>query len=546
MQFQYKWIWTFTLIVFFSISAQETKAWPGKIVSSYKTPGNIATGLTFDGELLWVADRAAKKLYGLNPDNGKVKKELESPAYWPMGMTWDGEALWNVDVKGGLPLSENYHGVAYRIDPKNGEVLRTVKLSVSKAQGLAWDGRYLWVADDGLNVIEQVNANDGTTIKSFPSPTLNPNGMTFDGKYLWISDRYRDEIYMVSPRDGSVIQILEAPGHYTHGLAVANGHLWAADSEADKIFKLIKSDKDRYRRYNPKKVRVTHTHEATNFGPGMLTDLDIHLAIPTDRPNQDIEGEIDYSDGMTDKPEDHWGQKTAHYEQQNIEPGSRFKAQMTVDATLYEVRYFIDPANVGDLEDVPEDIRNRYLANNEKYQFDHPIITRALETALQGETNPYWMARRLFNYLIDHMYYEMVGGWNTAPAVLERGNGSCSEYTFTYIAMCRAAGIPARYVGSVVIRGDDSSMDDVFHRWAEIYLPGYGWIPVDASRGDKKLLRDQAGSFGYLANRFVITTQSGGGSETMEWTYNSNAFWKTEPKTYVVTDHYADWKPVSE
>jgi len=32
----------------------------------------------------------------------------------------------------------------------------------------------------------------------------------------------------------------------------------------------------------------------------------------------------------------------------------------------------------------------------------------------------------------------------------------------------------------------------------------------------------------------------------MEWTYNSNAFWKTEPKTYVVTDHYADWKPVSE
>src|SRR6056297_3517510 len=153
------------------ISIQPVAAWPGKVVKSLEAPGKICTGMAYDGELLWIADRASKKLYGMNPANGKVKKELEAPAFWPMGMTWDGEALWNVDIKGGLPLSENYHGVAYRIDPKSGEVLRTVKLSVSKAQGLAWDGRYLWVADDGLNVIEQVNANDGTTIKSFPSPT---------------------------------------------------------------------------------------------------------------------------------------------------------------------------------------------------------------------------------------------------------------------------------------------------------------------------------------------------------------------------------------
>ena len=540
------WLIILAFAMFLVTGHSSVKAWPGEIVDSFDAPGRIVTGMTFDGKLIWVADRADKKIYGLDPESGKVKQTLESPAYWPMGLTWDGEALWNVDVKGGLPLSENYHGVAYRIDPESGNLLRTVKLSVRKAQGLAWDGKYLWVADDGNNVIEQVNAHDGTTIQSFPSPTGNPNGMTFDGKYLWISDRYRDEIYMVSPNDGSVIQILEAPGYYTHGLAIAANHLWAADSESDKIFKLVKQDDDKYRRYNPKKVRVTHTHEAANFGPGLLTNLDIHLAIPKNRPNQDIKGEIKFSKEMTDKPNDHWGQQTAHYNKQNIKPGERFSAQMTVDATLYEVRYFIDPAKVGSLNSIPKDIRDRYLANNEKYQFEHPIIKDAIKKALGDEENPYWMARRLFNHLIDNMYYEMVGGWNTAPAVLERGNGSCSEYTFTYIAMCRSVGIPARYVGSVVVRGDDSSMDDVFHRWAEIYIPGYGWIPVDASRGDKESLRDQAGSFGYLANRFVITTQSGGGSETMEWTYNSNAFWETEPKTFVVTDHYADWEPVEE
>jgi transglutaminase-like putative cysteine protease len=135
----------------------------------------------------------------------------------------------------------------------------------------------------------------------------------------------------------------------------------------------------------------------------------------------------------------------------------------------------------------------------------------------------------------------MAGGWNTAPTVLARGSGSCSEYSFVYIAMCRAAGLPARYVGSVVMRGDKTSMDDVFHRWVEVYFPGYGWIPVDPSGGDEELPRDQANSFGALVNRFYITTESGGGSEFLEWTYNSNEFYTTDPKTNVVIEYFADW-----
>jgi transglutaminase-like putative cysteine protease len=213
-------------------------------------------------------------------------------------------------------------------------------------------------------------------------------------------------------------------------------------------------------------------------------------------------------------------------------------------AKTYDLNYFIFPDKVGPLSEVPVDIRSRYLEDNEKFQVDHPVIQNALKKAVRDEKNPYWMARKIFNHIIANMYYEMSGGWNTAPTVLNRGNGSCSEYTFVFISMCRAAGIPARYVGSVVVRGEEASMDDVFHRWAEIYLPRYGWIPVDGSRGDKEWPRDQAMAIGHLTKGLLITTQSGGGSETMEWTYNSNRFYTTEPKTYVNFEHFADWEPV--
>jgi transglutaminase-like putative cysteine protease len=490
-----------------------------------------------------VSDRKTDLIYQLDPADGSIVRSIPSPGYWPAGLAWDGTHLWCSDIKGGRDVEEVYEGVIYKLDPEDGTILQTLAAPSQYPADLAWDGTYLWCVDNGSDEIIQFSPNDGTTIRSFKSPTWECQGLEYDGTYLWASSSARDEIYMILPEDGSVILITDAPGPVSRGLCFDGDNLWNVDYQHDLVYCLKTRDNERMIRTNERHGKVVYTHQIKNMGPGTVLTADVHLAIPTNRDNQDIIS-IDYNAKATDLITDRWGQQTAHYHVTDILPGETHLVEMTTLANTYDVSYFIFPDQVGPLTEVPADIRARYLEDNEKFQMEHPVIQKALKEAVGDEKNPYWMARKIFNHIIAKMYYEMTGGWNTAPTVLERGNGSCSEYTFVFISMCRAAGIPARYVGSVVVRGETASMDDVFHRWAEIYMPGYGWIPVDGSRGDREWPRDQAMAIGHLTNGLLITTQSGGGSETMEWTYNSNRFYTTEPKTYVNFEHFADWEPV--
>lgn len=519
-------------------------AYPGQVIKTYDLPAKYCTGLTFDGKNLWVCDRKTDLFYCLDPESGRVVRTLPSPGYWPMSLAWDGTTLWNSDLKGGTDISEDYNGIIYQIDPVSGNILKTLDAPSDSPIGLAYDGEYLWCVDNLSHELIRFSSDDGTTISSFSSPASEPTGLTYDGTYLWVCDRNRDEIYMVSPETGRVVIITKSPGPYPAGLCYDGTYLWHIDYQTDKLYQLRVSDDEKFTRSKERKRKVIFTEQIKNFGPGMVTTADLHIAIPVNRDNQDLVGKPAFNMDPTDIVTDRWGQQTAHFHFDNLKAGETKTVEMTTLATTFEVRYYIFPDKVGSLEDIPAEVKDKYLEDNEKFQITHPVIRDAAHRVVGETKNPYWIMRDIFDYINTNMYYEMTGGWNTAPTVLARGNGSCSEYTFVFISMCRAAGIPARYAGSVVVREEDASMDDVFHRWAEVYLPNYGWIPVDPSRGDQSWPRDQANAIGSVSGTLLVTTQSGGGSETLGWTYNSNQFWTTEPKTYVNFENFADWEIV--
>ncbi|MFA7116580.1 MAG: transglutaminase domain-containing protein [Bacteroidales bacterium] len=537
-------------------------AYSGKIKSSIKTIGDKPTGLCFDGENLWQADSAADKIYCINRYTGKIIKEIESPAYWPGGLAWDGKYLYNADFRGRTDKSEDKDGMIYQIDPNNGNIIHTMHSPTNCPRGLTFDGKYLWTVDDSKDMVIQFSKEDGTTINSFPSPSTDPQGITFDGKYLWITDRNKDEIYMVDPSNGYVIVILDSPGPFPYGITYMHpvpcggdpristrwmaspeisGDLMVVDQQTKKIYRISIRDGEKFYKKNTEIHKMTYHHNTTVYGPGKILTLDVWFALPENRVNQKLLSEPTYNIRPTNIITDRWGQRCAHYSFNNLLAGKKIELEVTSEIETSDVRYFIYPEKVGKLSEIPEDIKDEYLKDDEKYQINDFLIKKTIKEVVGNEENPYWIMRDIHQYLIGHLHYLMDGAWDTAPTVLRHGHGSCSEYSFTFMSLCKAAGIPCRYVGATGYKKDYTYMDDVFHRWVEIYLPNYGWIPTDVTHGDRESARDQAYPIGFISKKYIITTKSGGGSKTMGWTYNSNEDYTTEPKTNLNTTHYADW-----
>ena len=107
----------------------------------------------------------------------------------------------------------------------------------------------------------------------------------------------------------------------------------------------------------------------------------------------------------------------------------------------------------------------------------------------RGLQEPLAKARAIYNYVVSTMRYDKSGdGWGRGDAVYacNTKRGNCTDFHSLFIGMIRAAGIPARFEIGFPLPGKQTVGEiPGYHCWAQFYLDGVGWIPVDASEAWK-------------------------------------------------------------
>ncbi len=70
-----------------------------------------------------------------------------------------------------------------------------------------------------------------------------------------------------------------------------------------------------------------------------------------------------------------------------------------------------------------------------------------------------------------------------APGVTWRNRaGACRDFTVLFMECCRSVGLAARFASGYQ-QGDADSNERHLHGWAEVYLPGAGWLGFDPTQG---------------------------------------------------------------
>jgi len=131
---------------------------------------------------------------------------------------------------------------------------------------------------------------------------------------------------------------------------------------------------------------------------------------------------------------------------------------------------------------------HRYLEPDELVPLNGAIAELAREHTA-GDTTQIEKARHIYDYVVSTMRYDKTGdGWGRGDAVwasiAKRGN--CTDFHSLFIGMMRSSGIPARFeMGFSLPEGKTEGDIAGYHCWAEFYLNGPGWVPVDASEAWK-------------------------------------------------------------
>ena len=149
-------------------------------------------------------------------------------------------------------------------------------------------------------------------------------------------------------------------------------------------------------------------------------------------------------------------------------------------------REHVQPLLIGD--QAPPPPKERWLQPDRLVPLDQRISQIAADVTSESET-PLEKARAIYDYVVDTMVYDKSGtGWGNGDIywACDVKTGNCTDFHALFIGLNRAVGIAATFEIGFPLPPDRSAGQIAgYHCWAQFYLDGVGWVPVDTSEANK-------------------------------------------------------------
>lgn len=191
---------------------------------------------------LLVAAPAALRA-SISVDRVRATKVFDSPGPMPNGLQATPDGLWILDQKDNR---------AYLVSYKDGKVLRSLDTESDRGSGIGFDGESLWIASTYNCKILKVDAKNGKTLASHPTPGCGPvqwgdsadkvstgaHGVEFKDGKMFLAVPPSMKVYRIDPGPFKVEHEIPAPGERPHGIGWEDGWLWCTESNHRAFYRL--------------------------------------------------------------------------------------------------------------------------------------------------------------------------------------------------------------------------------------------------------------------------------------------------------------------
>ena len=169
----------------------------------------------------------------------------------------------------------------------------------------------------------------------------------------------------------------------------------------------------------------------------------------------------------------------AHWKGIELNRNQSLTVTINYSVLSFSVRYLIDENRAYDYN-TSSDLYKKYTEPEPLIQSDNSTIISKAHNVTEKSTTIPESVSKIYSFVTKHLRYAIQEEEKGAVWALENGVGDCSEYSYLFVALCRAIGIPARVQAGFAFHYSSETLEDG-HMWAEYYLENYGWIPVDAT-----------------------------------------------------------------
>jgi transglutaminase-like putative cysteine protease len=180
--------------------------------------------------------------------------------------------------------------------------------------------------------------------------------------------------------------------------------------------------------------------------------------------------------------------------------------------------------------------RMLYLASTDKVPLDG-IVRQTSDAIVAGRATELEKVQAIYQWVVDHTYRNPLTRGCGACAVetmLESGDmgGKCADINPLFVGLVRAQGIPARDVFGIRVAAsrfgyhslgaNSPDVSKAQHCRSEVYLNGYGWVPIDPADVRKVVLEEPPGHLAMTDPKVVAARKTLIGAWEGNWVpYNA-------------------------